>query len=412
MKKCDFCPRLYHTGCSDSSKPIRSEEEFKCWVCKLDERRSLAEEEESQPSPPSLSDVSNANTVSNEQTLHNPQHQAMGIDEETPPPDAISKERREEEDTSPSPSSLSNISNANTVPLYKDNRMIKLFESIIINDDEPNKRQRKESLFKIMNDEDHFVLSDEKNIFEQLKQQQINDEHLFKLPPRPLDCPICNIQLPHRSSGKVYMSCCGKVLCRGCIHTIQTDSLCVLCKVPMPDSDEEIVKRYAERIVYDDANSTCTLGCFYQSGMFGLPQSYSKALKLYYWAAALGSAEAYCNMADAYDNGRGVERDYEQAWDSYQLAAMRGNVEARYNLGVSEMLIGNTGRALKHFLIAVNTGHADSLKRIKQLKDDLHISESEWLQAVHSFQGYKAKIEAPLGTKLLHLAMTIDTTSH
>ena len=328
-------------------------------------------------------------------------HQAMGIEEETPPEAAETRE----EDTSPS-SSL----NANTV-LDKDGRMIRLFESITIKDDEPNsddKRLNKDALFKIMNNEDdHFVLSDKQqndlSVWLDRCKEQINDVTLFQLPTRSANCPMCHIQLPHLSSGKVYMSCCGKVLCRGCIHMYQCESdnrngsLCVFCKVPMPDSDDEVVKRYVKRILlYESGDSACTLGCFYQSGMFGLPQSYAKALKLYYWAIHLHSIEACCNIADAYDRGLGVERDYEKAWIYYEYAAMRGNVNARYNLGVSEMLVGNKEKALKHFMMAVKTGHADSCMKIKQLNMNLHATDQEYLEALMTYNAYLVKIEGPL----------------
>ena len=330
---------------------------------------------------------------------------AMGLEEETP---SATAETQEEEDTSPS---LSSSSNVNTV-VDKDNRMFRLFESITIDDNDPdsdNVISRKDTLFNIMNnDDDHFVLSDEQqndvSVWLDRCKEQMNDVTLFRLPPRPVDCPICHIQLPYLSSGKVYMTCCGRVICRGCIHTFQTESddrdgsLCVFCKVPMPDSDEEIVKRYAERIVlHDSGDSACTLGCFYQSGMFGLPQSYSKALRLYNWATHyLLSTEASCNIADAYDRGLGVERDYEKAWLYYEFATMSGNVQARYNLGVSEMLVGNTERALKHFMIAVKiSGCNESLKKIKQLNMNLHATNQEYLEALRAYNAHLFKIESP-----------------
>ena len=46
-----------------------------------------------------------------------------------------------------------------------------------------------------------------------------HDEELFKQPPQPLeDCPICFQRMPLLPSGSQYMSCCGKVVCNGCMH--------------------------------------------------------------------------------------------------------------------------------------------------------------------------------------------------
>ena len=56
---------------------------------------------------------------------------------------------------------------------------------------------------------------------------ELHDVALFKQPPSTEDCPICFLRLPDLGSGRVYMACCGKVICRGCIYAMQakdTDS--------------------------------------------------------------------------------------------------------------------------------------------------------------------------------------------
>ena len=48
---------------------------------------------------------------------------------------------------------------------------------------------------------------------------ELHDEKLFKQPPQlEEDCPICMIRLPMIAKGRIYMNCCGKVICRGCIY--------------------------------------------------------------------------------------------------------------------------------------------------------------------------------------------------
>jgi TPR repeat protein len=61
-------------------------------------------------------------------------------------------------------------------------------------------------------------------------------------------------------------------------------------------------------------------------------------------------------------DGRGVERDEKKAKHCYELAAMGGNVQARYNLGNSELRAGNLDRAIKqHWLLAARGGGVDVL---------------------------------------------------
>ena len=97
-----------------------------------------------------------------------------------------------------------------------------------------------------------------------------------------------------------------------------------------------------------------------------MPQDWAKANELYLKAGELGSAEAYFNLGNNYDNGRGVEVDNKNAKHYHELAAMKGDVIARYNLGVIEGQAGNHQRAIKHFMLAARSGEKESLDSVKQ----------------------------------------------
>ena len=79
---------------------------------------------------------------------------------------------------------------------------------------------------------------------------------------------------------------------------------------------------------------------------------------LYHGAAELGNSRAYYSIGNAYDFGRGVERDEKKAAHYYGLAAMGGDVEAR-NRGASRAHSGNWERALKHWMISTGNGDDD-----------------------------------------------------
>ena len=46
---------------------------------------------------------------------------------------------------------------------------------------------------------------------------ELHEEALFNQPPPKEDCPICMLLLPPLSTGYTYSSCCGKIICSGCI---------------------------------------------------------------------------------------------------------------------------------------------------------------------------------------------------
>jgi TPR repeat protein len=89
-------------------------------------------------------------------------------------------------------------------------------------------------------------------------------------------------------------------------------------------------------------------------------------MTLWLRAGELGCAVAYGNVGNAYHYGQGVEMDTKKAKHYWGLAAMRGNVGARHNLGEMEHGLGNMKRAVKHWMIAAGAGCDKSLKKIRE----------------------------------------------
>ena len=192
---------------------------------------------------------------------------------------------------------------------------------------------------------------------------ELHDKKLFKEPPSQYgDCPICFVRLPLLESGHRYKTCCGKVICGGCSYAPVYDNQgnevddekqneCAFCRVVAPKSSEEMIKRMMKRAEMNDSIAIHNLGNYYDKGRNGYPQDYSKALELWHRAGELGLAKSYNNVGYAYSNGEGVEVDVEKATHYYELAAMGGNAQARFNLGLDEARAGNFDRALKHFIL-------------------------------------------------------------
>ena len=80
---------------------------------------------------------------------------------------------------------------------------------------------------------------------------ELFDEKLFKQPPPNEDCPICYLRLPIEGVQNVYQSCCGKMLCGGCVYAntvaaADTEKFkCLFCQTEAPSSDEEDIERLA-----------------------------------------------------------------------------------------------------------------------------------------------------------------------
>ena len=219
-----------------------------------------------------------------------------------------------------------------------------------------------------------------------------HEEALFKQPPPNDDCPICFLTLPTLETGQKYMSCCGKIICSGCIDAVDKMkgvSKCPFCRVPTPVSYEEIVERAKKRVEMNDAEAIYTLGCYYNRGVRGLPQDRDKALEMFHQAGELGSNPAYHNIGNAYDSGRGVEKDEKKANYYWKLAAIRWHAGSRYNLGcIEEEDAGNMVRALKHYMIAAGCGHDKSLKEIREFYVNGHATKDDYAKALRAHQKY------------------------
>ena len=226
---------------------------------------------------------------------------------------------------------------------------------------------------------------------------ELYDEKLFNQPPPAEDCPICMLPIPSLYTESKYKGCCGKIICSGCIYAVKIRDggvgLCPFCRTPTP-TPEGGVEQYKKRMKLDDVEAIYNLGGFYYKGYIGFPQDHAKALELWHRAAELGSAKSYYSIGVAYYDGEGVERDEKKAIHYYELAAMRGHVDARHNLGISEGRAGNMVRAFKHFMIAAGFGYKGSLKKIQVMFMNGFATKDDYAKALQAYQAYLVEIKS------------------
>jgi TPR repeat protein len=223
---------------------------------------------------------------------------------------------------------------------------------------------------------------------------ELRDEALFKDPPPKEECPICFLPMPHKliccvslppaaiysvpiydyadaneelakEAAEIYYSCCGKTICKGCIHSFGTSGnvgKCPFCKAErMGKTDEERVEELMKRVEVNDAGAICQLGSYYSHGrQQGIRQDQAKAMELWKQAAKLGSSQARYNLAD---NHRRVG-DLKKAKFHYEAAAMAGHEVARNNLGTMEAQSGNMQRAVKHWMISASIGNPAAMHNL------------------------------------------------
>ena len=107
---------------------------------------------------------------------------------------------------------------------------------------------------------------------------ELHDEELFKEHPPTDDCPICFLPLPLDTRQFAFKSCCGKLICNGCIYAMKKEArgrgkigLCAFCREPNPRSDEDDIKRIKKLMEADNAKAFYALAGYYRRGVRGMP---------------------------------------------------------------------------------------------------------------------------------------------
>jgi len=225
---------------------------------------------------------------------------------------------------------------------------------------------------------------------------ELYDEKLFREIERE-ECPICMLTLPidgYQTS--MFKTCCGKRICMGCVRAMKMSEgkdLCAFCRTPTTYSNEENISRTKNLMDNGNANAFNQIASYYERGDYGLPQDTEKANELYLKAGELGCAAGYYNLGNAYYCGRGVELDMKKAKKYWELAAMNGNVFARYNLGGMEWQAGNRQRSVKHKIIAAKTGHEEALHAVTDVYENEVglVTKEEYADTLRAYQSVERR---------------------
>ena len=222
---------------------------------------------------------------------------------------------------------------------------------------------------------------------------ELHDEALFKDPHPREDCPICMLPLPLDAGKSSFYPCCGKYLCNGCINAIIMEEIqrgkkneevgmCPYCRSLSCEGMEKLAKLMDN----DNSDAFYVQAGYYASGSNDMPQNHQKANELWRKAGELGCVDAYYKLGNSYYHGRGVEMDKKKAKYYYELAAIKGNVYARYQLGCVEGQAGNYYRANKHFIIAAKAGEEESLDMIKVGFRSGYVMKDEYENTLRAYQ--------------------------
>ena len=106
----------------------------------------------------------------------------------------------------------------------------------------------------------------------------------------------------------------------------------------------------------------------------------------YRMAAELGEPRAQYYLGTAFEEGRGIPQDYQEAAKNYHQAATRGYVKAQYKLGLlylkGQGVTQSTETAYAWWSVAASKGHEDAQKYKDSAQQQMTPKQIETAQGI------------------------------
>ena len=213
-------------------------------------------------------------------------------------------------------------------------------------------------------------------------EEELEGADLFAPLPPTEDCAICLVPLSRIKPEAFYQACCGNTICRACFKDNQESInkqneenigkklafTCPFCREPyVATCLDEQFSRLQARCLKNDHEAFTLMGCRYQSGKYETPKDGLKALDCFIRAVELGSPEACGCIANGYKKGDRVAVDKERSALFERIGALRGDIYAQHNIGVTEYYSGNHENGIRHWKIAAEAGYQVSLNALRRI---------------------------------------------
>ena len=189
------------------------------------------------------------------------------------------------------------------------------------------------------------------------------------------------------------MSCCGKMICTGCIYKQWTNvpenkQKCAFCQrqQTVEKASRDHIKATKKLMKKNNPQAFMMMADAYRLGSDGVLQSDTKALEMRICAAELGHARAFGYIGQSYKLGVVVEQDRSKSMKFYEVAAKKGSVQAHKQLALSHDINGNTTESIKHLKVVASAGDQESMDALMNMYKDNLLSKEDLAQTLRDFQ--------------------------
>ena len=230
-------------------------------------------------------------------------------------------------------------------------------------------------------------------------QEETADIDLFAAIPEREECPVCMMPHPLLEGETIFVPCCGKHICLGCIHKRALVEMkkgipthkhkCAFCCQLTPKSGVKALKKLMKK---NNPLAFMVMAERYKEGD-GVFQSDTKYLEMRICAAELGYADAFGSIGYHYSLGTAVVQDISKALDFWAVAAKKGSIYAHNLLSNFHRSNGNQ-ESINHLKVAASAGHQQSMDDLMKAFKDKLLSKEELSQTLRAYQASHDKTKS------------------
>ena len=224
-------------------------------------------------------------------------------------------------------------------------------------------------------------------------QTETTDIDLFTPIPESEECPVCMIPLHIDNAETIFMHCCGKRICRGCVskHWLNEivkgahhydDQKCIFCRQPPVTNQTKSLRKLMKK---NNPHAFIHMASAYASGN-DVMQSNTKALEMLICAAELGHADAYERIGKNYEDGYVVEKSLSKALAFWVVSAKKGSIPAHKELSVFHGRNENIDQYVEHLKVAAIAGDKMSMDHLMKCYKNKLLPKEDLAQILRAHQ--------------------------
>ena len=233
-------------------------------------------------------------------------------------------------------------------------------------------------------------------------QDETKDIDLFAPVPEREECPVCLQTLPLREDETLFMTCCGKKVCCGCIikskmvdrqnGVPEHKQKCAFCRQPSPTNEIKALKKLMKK---NNPDAFYQMARNYREGKGnGVMQSETKSLEMCIRAAELGHPNAYAVIGTYYVKGFAMEQNISKALEFYEVGAKKGSLGAHNDLAITHKRCGNIDLYIKHMKLVASAGHQEAMDSLMNAYKEKLLSKEDLTQILRACQASQNEMKS------------------